>query len=104
MGCTFSSTAADASTTSNPSADRKPSLLVLGSSGYCGVATVKALTAKYKNSASIQAGVRDVNYEKNEQLKIDGVELVAADMSKPETLGPAMVGKDCVFIVTPGSF
>jgi uncharacterized protein YbjT (DUF2867 family) len=35
-------------------------------------------------------------------LKIDGVELATADMSKPETLVPAMTGKSSVFIVTPG--
>lgn len=102
MGCTNSKD--EQTTTTNVVADsgNKESLLILGSSGYCGVATVKSLAAKYASSHKIEAAVRDVNSEKNAQLKIDGVELVAADMSKPESLVPVMKGKSSVFIVTPG--
>ena len=79
----------------------KPELMVVGASGYVGVATVNSL-AGYAKDFVIKAGVRDVSSAKNSSLVGSGVKLVAADMSKPKTLVPAMSGAKVVFVVVPG--
>mmetsp|Transcript_6603 Transcript_6603/g.11103 ORF Transcript_6603/g.11103 Transcript_6603/m.11103 type:complete len:599 (-) Transcript_6603:214-2010(-) len=79
----------------------KPELIVLGASGYIGVATVNSLTA-YSKDYIIKAGVRDVSSAKNSSLVGGGVKLVQADMSKPKTLVPALNGVKVAFIVVPG--
>eukprot|EP00600_Ochromonadales_sp_CCMP1393_P007882 CAMPEP_0174967610 /NCGR_PEP_ID=MMETSP0004_2-20121128/7678_1 /TAXON_ID=420556 /ORGANISM="Ochromonas sp., Strain CCMP1393" /LENGTH=609 /DNA_ID=CAMNT_0016216759 /DNA_START=77 /DNA_END=1906 /DNA_ORIENTATION=+ len=80
----------------------KPELIVLGASGYIGVATVNSLTA-YSKDYNIKAGVRDVSSAKNSALVGGGVKLVQADMNKPKSLEPAVNGAKCVFIVVPGT-
>jgi len=78
-----------------------PELMVIGSSGYVGVATVNSLAA-YSKNFTIKAGVRDVSSAKNSSLVGAGVKLVSADMSKPKTLVPALNGVKCAFVVVPG--
>jgi len=79
----------------------KPELMVIGSSGYVGVATVNSLAA-YATEYNIKAGVRDVSSAKNSSLVGGGVKLVNADMSKPRTLVPALSGVKVAFVVVPG--
>mmetsp|Transcript_6505 Transcript_6505/g.10944 ORF Transcript_6505/g.10944 Transcript_6505/m.10944 type:complete len:599 (+) Transcript_6505:152-1948(+) len=79
----------------------KPELMVIGSSGYVGVATVNSLTA-YSKDYIIKAGVRDVSSSKNSSLIGNGVKLVTADMSKPKTLLSSLNGVKCAFVVVPG--
>lgn len=84
-----------------PSLSQTNDLMVIGASGYVGVATIKSL-AKYKKDFTIFAGVRNLDSPKNAPLAIPGVTLVKADMNLPHTMVPAFTGVDCVFIVTPG--
>jgi uncharacterized protein YbjT (DUF2867 family) len=79
----------------------KPELMVIGASGYVGVATVNSLVA-YSKDFIIKAGVRDISSPKNTSLVGTGIKLVAADMSKPKTLVQALNGVKAAFIVVPG--
>lgn len=79
----------------------KPELMVIGASGYVGVATINSLAA-YSKDFTIKAGVRDVSSAKNSSLVGAGIKLVAADMSKPKTLAPALSGVKVAFVVVPG--
>ena len=77
-------------------------IVVLGSSGNVGKATLAALAG---NDVPATAGVRDASAENPKNAAIiamKGIALVQADMSKPETLGPAISEGSTVFIATPG--
>jgi len=84
-----------------PSVAKTNDLMVIGASGYIGVATIKSLM-KFKKDFTIFAGVRNLDSPKNAPLAIPGVTLVKADMNLPHTMVPAFTGVDCVFVVTPG--
>jgi len=77
-------------------------LVVVGSSGLVGSATLKALSA-HANTFTIKAGVRDVKSPKNASFAAPGVHVVAADMSKPKDLAGSLVGAKCAFVVVPGT-
>lgn len=79
----------------------KPELMVIGASGYVGVATINSL-ASFAKDFIIKAGVRDVSSAKNSSLVGAGIKLVQADMSKPKTLVPALSGVKVAFVVVPG--
>mmetsp|Transcript_30622 Transcript_30622/g.51739 ORF Transcript_30622/g.51739 Transcript_30622/m.51739 type:complete len:927 (+) Transcript_30622:81-2861(+) len=79
----------------------KPEMMVIGSSGSVGQATVKAL-ANYAEDVSIKAGVRDVSSVKNAPLTLEGVKLVSADLNRPDLLPQELAGVQVAFIVTPG--
>ena len=80
----------------------RPVVLVIGASGYIGVATVAALAAKYADKVEVRAGVR--NPEKADKLKaIGGVSVVQATMGDKENLKSALKGVDSLYIVTPGA-
>ena len=77
-------------------------IIVLGSSGNVGKATLAALS---EAGVAAVAGVRDSSSgnPKNEALlAMESVMLVDADMSKPSTLGPAIKKGSAVFIAVPG--
>jgi len=80
-----------------------PTFMVLGASGRVGCSVIKAVSSKYP-SMNIIAGVRDPSSGKACDLKKCGkVNLVAADMSRPESLTSAIPKNlDCLFINTPG--
>lgn len=76
-------------------------VLVLGSTGHVGNATVHALATK---GIATRAGARDPASEKAAALAVlKGVEVVKADLGEPSTLAPAMTGVNTVYIVTPGA-
>ena len=79
----------------------KPELMVIGASGYVGVATVNSLAA-YSKDFIIKAGVRDISSSKNSSLVANGVKLVAANMGNPKALVAALTGVKVVFVVVPG--
>jgi dihydroflavonol-4-reductase len=73
----------------------KKHVLVTGANGHVGYNLVKELLA---HGYRVRASVRDV--AKSKHLKeLGDVELVSADIMKPETLEPAMEGLDGVFQV-----
>lgn len=79
-------------------ATNPPKVLVLGASGYVGQATLGSLVKRHGVKLDIYAGVRNPsNFQ-----KIDGVDVVQADMGKPKELTQVMKDFDRVFIVTPG--
>jgi len=75
-----------------------PKVLVLGASGFVGKATLSSLVKRHGNKLNIYAGVRDPGTFQ----KMEGVEVVQADMGKPEELTEVLKDFDRVFIVTPG--
>lgn len=74
-----------------------PRILVTAATGQLGRLVVEALLAKAP-AASIVAAVRSP--DKAADLAALGVELRAADYSKPETLGPALAGIDRVLLIS----
>eukprot|EP00052_Salpingoeca_macrocollata_P001810 m.27715 g.27715 ORF g.27715 m.27715 type:complete len:272 (+) comp11700_c0_seq2:55-870(+) len=76
-------------------------IVVLGSSGSVGSSTLKALADKFPKY-KVRAAVRDPASEKAKGLPQGNIELVAGDMSQPETLPSLLEGASVVFIVTPG--
>jgi len=80
---------------------QKPILLVLGSTGNVGRETIRFLT-KQKNSEqfTIRAGVRDLDKGRKGFQNLP-IELVHADLDKPETLDTAFRGISKVFLI-PG--
>lgn len=77
-------------------------IIVLGSSGNVGKATLAALSAA---GVPAKAGVRDPSPDNPKNaplLAMSGITLAQADMSKPETLAPAIAEGSTVFVATPG--
>ncbi|MFX0202620.1 MAG: NAD-dependent epimerase/dehydratase family protein [Candidatus Hodarchaeota archaeon] len=72
-------------------------VLVTGTTGHLGFTLVKELIAR---KYDVRAGVRDSqNTERNKHLINLGVEIVEADLMKPETLKKAVEGVDGIFQV-----
>lgn len=71
---------------------------VTGGTGKQGGAVVDAVLAL--GLGTVVVPTRDSASAKAEALKARGVEVVAADFNKPETLGPAFTGADAAFLVT----
>jgi uncharacterized protein YbjT (DUF2867 family) len=79
-------------------------IVVIGSTGYVGFATVNTLSAKHGGEHKIFAGVRDVKSEKSQQLaKLQGVIVVNADFGQPATLRAALQDADSAYLVIPGA-
>src|SRR6187549_3001780 len=70
-------------------------VLVTGANGHVGFNLVKELLA---HGYRVRASVRDPSKAKHVK-ELGDVEIVAADIMKPETLPPAMEGIDGVFQV-----
>mmetsp|Transcript_20305 Transcript_20305/g.38459 ORF Transcript_20305/g.38459 Transcript_20305/m.38459 type:complete len:298 (-) Transcript_20305:136-1029(-) len=75
-----------------------PKVVVLGASGFVGKATLSSLVERHGSKLNIYAGVRDPGTFQ----KIEGVNVVQADMGKPQELTEVLKDFDRVFIVTPG--
>ena len=70
-------------------------ILVTGAAGTTGSEVVRLLAAK---GTRVRALVR--NPEKGKQFHGPGVEIVVADLDKPQTLDPVLKGVDKVFLVS----
>ena len=75
-----------------------PKVLVLGASGFVGQATLSSLVKRHGGKLDIYAGVRDPS----KFQKMEGVNVVQADMGKPKELSEVLKDFNRVFIVTPG--
>lgn len=73
-------------------------IAVFGATGQQGGGVVDALLKK--GGYAVRAITRDVHSEKAKALAGRGVEVVAADLNYPGTLGPALLGAHGVFLVT----
>jgi uncharacterized protein YbjT (DUF2867 family) len=80
----------------------KPVVLVLGSSGLVGKATVKSLSESYADKVTIKAATRDPSRIKD-LAELNGVDVVAIDMAGADTKDKVKAtGAAAVYIVTPG--
>ena len=80
-------------------ADRKI-IAVVGATGQQGGGLVRAIGADRSGEFAARAITRNPGAEKAQALKAGGVEVVAADLDKPETLNKAFDGAYGVFAVT----
>jgi uncharacterized protein YbjT (DUF2867 family) len=80
-------------------ADRKI-ITVIGATGAQGGGMVRAIQADRSGSFAARAITRNPFSEKAQALRAAGVEVVAADTDKPETLGRAFDGAYGAFLVT----
>lgn len=104
MGCGSSTpvekNAADTRTAAETPAGDKPSVIVLGASGYVGKSTLSSLVERHGSKLKIAAGVR--NPEKfGETFNVD---VVKADMGgDKDELAEVLKAYDRIFVVVPGS-
>ena len=79
--------------------DRKI-IAVIGATGAQGGGMVRAIQADKSGSFAARAITRNPNAEKAQALRSAGVEVVGADIDKPETLDKAFAGAYGAFCVT----
>jgi NAD(P)H dehydrogenase (quinone) len=78
------------------SISKKPTVLVLGSTGQIGKMIVKEL----EQSADVQIRLSSRRLEEVERLRGEGKDAVYLDMDDPRTFALAMVGVDRLFLLT----
>jgi uncharacterized protein YbjT (DUF2867 family) len=78
----------------------KKIIAVIGATGAQGGGVVRAIQADKSGPFVARAITRNPNSEKAQALRAAGVEVVAGDADKPETLGPAFAGAYGAFLVT----
>jgi uncharacterized protein YbjT (DUF2867 family) len=78
----------------------KKIIAVVGATGAQGGGMVRAIQADKSGSFAARAITRNPNAEKAQALRAAGVEVVGADIDKPETLGKAFAGAYGAFCVT----
>jgi uncharacterized protein YbjT (DUF2867 family) len=78
----------------------KKIIAVVGATGAQGGGMVRAIQADKSGSFAARAINRNPNAEKAQALRAAGVEVVGADIDKPETLGKAFAGAYGAFCVT----
>jgi uncharacterized protein YbjT (DUF2867 family) len=71
-------------------------ILVVGATGKVGREVVRQLATA---GASFRALVRDP--ARASHIRLPGVEIIAGDLARPETLEPALAGVDRVFLASP---
>jgi uncharacterized protein YbjT (DUF2867 family) len=78
----------------------KKIIAVIGATGAQGGGMVRAIQADKSGSFEARAITRNPNGEKAQALRAAGVEVVAGDIDKPETLASAFAGTYGAFCVT----
>ncbi|HEX7336166.1 MAG TPA: NmrA/HSCARG family protein [Gemmatimonadales bacterium] len=78
----------------------KKIIAVVGATGAQGGGLVRAIQADKSGQFAARAITRNTNSEKAQALKAAGVEVVAADLDKPETLAKAFAGAYGAFLLT----
>jgi len=78
----------------------KKIIAVVGATGAQGGGMVRAIQADKSGSFAARAITRNPNAEKAQALRAAGVEVVGADIDKPETIGKAFAGAYGAFCVT----
>jgi uncharacterized protein YbjT (DUF2867 family) len=86
-------------TVENAMAEKKI-IAVIGATGAQGGGLVRAILADKSGSFAARAVTRNPNSEKARALRETGVEVVAGDADKPETLGKAFAGAYGAFCLT----
>jgi uncharacterized protein YbjT (DUF2867 family) len=79
---------------------QKKIIAVIGATGAQGGGVVRAIQADKNGPFVARAITRNPNSEKAQALRASGVEVVAGDADKPETLGAAFAGAYGAFLVT----
>ena len=78
----------------------KKIIAVVGATGAQGGGVVRAIQADKSGEFVARAITRNPNSEKAQALRAAGVEVVAGDADKPETLGKAFAGAYGAFLLT----
>jgi uncharacterized protein YbjT (DUF2867 family) len=78
----------------------KKTIAVIGATGAQGGGVVRAIQADKSGSFVARAVTRNLDGEKAQALRAAGVDVVAGDADKPETLSPAFRGAYGAFLVT----
>jgi uncharacterized protein YbjT (DUF2867 family) len=78
----------------------KKTIAVVGATGAQGGGLVRAIQADTSGEFTVRAITRNPNSEKAQALRAEGVEVVAGDADKPETLGKAFGGSYGAFLLT----
>src|SRR3954452_1392012 len=78
----------------------KKIIAVVGATGAQGGGLVRAIQADKSGGFVARAITRNPNSEKGQALRAGGVEVVAGDADKPDTLGKAFAGAYGAFLVT----
>ena len=78
----------------------KKIIAVVGATGAQGGGLVRAILADKGSAFTARALTRDVDSEKAKALAAAGVQVVAADLDDPASLGPAFAGAYGAFCVT----
>jgi uncharacterized protein YbjT (DUF2867 family) len=78
----------------------KKIITVIGATGAQGGGMVRAIQADKSGAFAARAITRNPNAEKAQALRAAGVEVVGADLDKPETLGKAFAGAYGAFLLT----
>jgi uncharacterized protein YbjT (DUF2867 family) len=78
----------------------KKIIAVIGATGAQGGGLVRAIQADKSGAFAARAITRNPNSEKAQALRAAGVEVVAGDADKPETLGKAFAGAYGAFLLT----
>jgi uncharacterized protein YbjT (DUF2867 family) len=78
----------------------KKIIAVVGATGAQGGGLVRAIQADKSGAFTARAITRNPGSEKAQALRAAGVDVVAGDADKPETLGPAFRGAYGAFLVT----
>ena len=78
----------------------KKIIAVIGATGAQGGGLVRAIQADQSGSFAVRAITRNSNSEKAQALRSTGVEVVAGDADKPETLGKVFAGAHGAFLLT----
>jgi NAD(P)H dehydrogenase (quinone) len=77
-------------------------IVVIGSSGYIGQATVGKLLAKKSPHMSVIAVTRDIEKDNAKSLSLQGATILKGDMADPKSLNNALNGATAAYIVVPG--
>ena len=86
-------------------ATSKPKIVILGSSGNVGQATVQALSNKFGNEVEVIAGVRDPSKEEAKKLgELKGITLAQVDMNDKARVAEVCKGATSAFAITPGAY
>jgi uncharacterized protein YbjT (DUF2867 family) len=78
----------------------KKIIAVIGATGAQGGGLVRAIQADKTGAFAARAITRNPNSEKAQALRAEGVEVVAGDADKPESLGKAFAGAYGAFLLT----
>lgn len=80
----------------------KSRVVLIGTTGYVGTATVKVLASQYESSADVVAVTRDPATAASKGIAGPNVSVVAGGLDDPKGLVPTLQNATSAFVITPG--